>query len=244
MSDDLTTGTTPEATGTPASQDDGSATNGAGGSGESIEELRAKLQEAERQKAQLLSEKSRVEQQQREIERERERLAGYTPPTSAQREAPIVTRIRELREHLATYPDDVVARATHDSLMAQYELHQQTVMRDRIEEDLDSVDDPALRKEIRTAMKTGEFASVAAARKAVLGERYEREQDAMKRERDRLSAQSKVADVQTATRGVSAQEHRERTIPFSKYKETMEAGGEAARKLMLDIDSGAVRIER
>jgi hypothetical protein len=109
----------------------------AGGSGADTDdpaELKRRLAESERVKAQLLSEKSNVERDRKALE-ERAAALEKEPPSpvsggTAQPTDPYLARIERLKLHLAQYPDDVVARnQLEDAYYARQSVAMSEVMR-------------------------------------------------------------------------------------------------------------------
>lgn len=249
MADETPTGTTEDATGTTAKAADGSAP-AADGSGESIEELRKQLLEATRKNAQLLSEKSNVEQDRRELER-RAQGAG-TPPMAP--EDPYQRQMATLNAIVARYGPDsyegqmAIAQA-HSLEMGRQSLAVQHFTA-QVERDLITQKVPTeQRDEVRLRLLNGEYNSVQQAYEAVKGSQSTSTIEQLQRELAALKAQvangspPRVADVSTAVRTqVDAAAHK-KNMSLSDYQRVMDQGGSRASQLMAQVDSGEVQIE-
>lgn len=247
--DPLPTGTTEEATGTTAQAADGSAPSADGsGGGETIEQLRARLQETERQKAQLLAEKSNVEREREALRQQRDSRA-FTPPTA---QDPYVSQMQMLQATIARYGSDsyegqvaiAQAHALESARQAQYATHFMV----QVEKDLLRVPQEH-RDEVKLRMLNGEFDSVAQAFEMVKGARSSQTVEALQRELAELKAQvsgrpaPKTADVSTSIRTqVDAATHK-RNISLTEYQRVMDAGGPQASRLMQQVDNGEVSID-
>lgn len=156
MATDPTTGTTAT---TPA---DGSATatgttgegaaGGSGGGEETIEQKLAKAEEraaeAERKSAQMLSEKSGVEEQRRQNdERQRALDAARTPPAAGQGMDRLMARLQALDVAWATEPDNPNYQAIRDSLVLSIELARDRIMEQQFNHALAQVPE-AMRTEV------------------------------------------------------------------------------------------------
>jgi len=248
--DDLTTGTTGDATGTTASAADGSATPPADGSGggESIEELRKRLQDEQRKNAQLLSERTNVEREREELRRQRE--YGASPPPTAPVD-PYMAQMQMLNATVARYgPDSYegqVAIAQAHALEASRRAEYATNFLVQVERDLLKI--PAEhRDDVKARILNGEYNSVGQAYEVVKGSRSSSTIEALQRELDDLRKQvnggrPKTADVSTSIRTqVDAATHK-RNMSLTEYQRVMDAGGPQASRLMKQVDDGEVVID-
>jgi hypothetical protein len=246
--DDLPTGTTEGATGTTADAVVGSATTPADGSGggESIEELRKRLQEVERQKAQLLAEKSNVEDMRRELERAR---GASTPPTAPA--DPYQAQMAMLTATVHRYGSDSyegqVAIAQAHALESARRSEYVTNFLVQVERDLLRV--PAdLRDDVKLKVLNGEFDSVAQAQEAVKGSRSGQTVEELRRELAELKAKvnvsaPRVADVSTGIRTqVDAATHK-KVMGLDEYTRIVDAGGSRALEIMAQVDAGSIKLD-
>jgi len=249
--DDLTTGTTGDATGTTASAADGSATPPADGSGggESIEELRKRLQDEQRKNAQLLSERTNVEREREELRRQRETYGASPPPTAPV--DPYMAQMQMLNATVARYgPDSYegqVAIAQAHALEASRRAEYATNFLVQVERDLLKI--PAEhRDDVKARILNGEYNSVGQAYEVVKGSRSSSTIEALQRELDDLRKQvnggrPKTADVSTSIRTqVDAATHK-RNMSLTEYQRVMDAGGPQASRLMKQVDDGEVVID-
>lgn len=212
------TGTTDAATGTTAQAADGSV---AAADGSEVEQLRARLAEVEtkaqeeaRKNAQLLSEKSRWEDGQRELERMR--FGGQQPSPGG---APDGTQQLASEIQRAAAEGDVNAQGL--ILMAQEQARREKYQRDLYE--LQSIPE-ADKADTQAEYQTGLYMTPTAAYSAVLGKRYRRDAETRatkdagrKRQEDELARRRADDVVDTTARGVGAGEVAGRTIKHSEY---------------------------
>ena len=260
MTDDLKTGTTDGTTGTDAQASGGSVNDSAGGSagGESIEELRRRLieseqatREAERKNAQLLSEKSSVEQARREAEA---RLASAgtvsTPPTGSQSD-PYAQQIATTMALANYYPENTYegqqARATLVSLQGSQALWRDQQRNQALNVELMMIEDKK-RPQVIQKLKSGQYNTVQAALEAVEGKDDSEAVRALRKEIEDLkrtlaSDKSPVADVSVSTRGGGSDTTGKRKVGMSEWTRVQSAGGPAAVALEKDYYSGKIELD-
>lgn len=258
--DDLKTGTVDGTTGTTALAADGSVTEPTGGSAgeESIEELRARLvreqnarAELERQKAQLLSEKSETERLRREAEARIASGAPSTPPTGATAD-PFAAHIATAQALANAYPENTYegaqARATLASLQAQQFNFQQQQRNQAVTVELLTIPD-AKRAAVIEKLKTGAYNTVQSALEAVEGKSQSDEVAALRNkvaEMERRLANGGAApreDVSVSTRSAGAAATGKRVVPLSEWTRVQAAGGPEAVKMEQDYYNGALELD-
>ena len=267
------TGTTGGATGTAAAAADGSAARAADGSAATLsaEELARKLKEAEdraaeleRQKQQLLSEKTAVERE-RAAAREAMQRAGSTPPTPAADATPYDSDLRALQQagqglmvQLSAAPDDplllaqAATTATQIRLMGERRdawLQEQRFSAMRKE--LLEVQDTALRTKIAERLESGEFTSVKAAREAVEGTSANAELAEVRKKMAELEAELKrmreigpVADVAASVLSSGGSSQGVREITIEEWRRLQSGDAATAAKADSDYEEGRIRIRR
>lgn len=269
MSDtEKATGTTEQPTGTTAPAADGSGSASAGGSeplsAEALQnrltELESRLAEERRVKEQLLSEKSTVERLRREAEELAQR-AGSTPPTPAasadpfeQQLAALTSEAIQLQAEMQLDPTNTSLR--RDAIVLSSQIMQVQAAREQAQEQRkwaamsrDLADVPeGIRQAVASKVMSGEASSVKAAREAVEGSSASSELAkakerlaALEAENQKLRGIGPTADVSTSVRPSSGGSGA-REVTFADYTRTMNGGGDAARKLLAEVDSGIVTI--
>lgn len=246
---DLPTGTTEPATGTTAQAADGSATAPADGSGssDSIETLRAQLAEAQRKTAQLLSEKTNVEQEREELRQERQ--SRQSPPPT-QGVDPYVQQMQTLNAIVLRYGIDSFEgqMAQANALALQQSRQAATIQAFSAQVERDLLKIPAEhRDDVKARMYAGEFDTVTQAYEATKGSKSGQTIEALQRELAELKAklagpapQQRVANVSTAVRTqIDAATHA-RIMTRADANRIYEKGGAAAAALMAQEDSGEV----
>lgn len=264
---DKESGTPQEPTGTTAEAVGGSGTPEAGGSsGPSAEELAKQLAEAQdalqREKnarAQLLAERSNVEAMRREMEA---RQAGSTPPTPAaadplaQQLAMLQQTAIEVMSAVQLSPNDPALRAQAVTLASQINMTQMAMQQrdeqsrwQRLNGEVMALPE-GIRSAVAQKLSSGEFTSVQAAREAVEGSaaaeqltELKARMDALETENKKLKDRGPVAEVSTSLGGRGAV-RGPRTVLLSDYQRIMNAGGAEAKRLLNELDSGIVTLQR
>jgi hypothetical protein len=234
------TGTTDPTTGTTAQAADGSVV---AADGSEVERLKAQLAESDRVKAQLLSEKTRYEEAQRELERYRTGSHQPSPGQGPDRTAEIAMGIQRAADDgdIAAQGIILIAQQT-----AERERNRDLYERkQRDEREMDAI--PAVdRPEVGAEYASGMYASPAAAYNAVLGKRYRRDQETLaeRRKREEDAVRRRADDVvDTTVRSASAAEVGSRTLKMSDYLSRLRSLPRAdAIKLKQQSDSGLIRV--
>ena len=241
MADDRTPGTPDPITGT-ADKADGSVEDRAGGSGETqptAEELYARLQEREAElsklkntNAQLLSEKSSVEDERRRL---REGQPRETPsPADGWME-----RLQRVRR--AAEDGDPVAELE----LARLELDAHRELENEARWALLKVPE-AHREETQKYFAGGDFRTVQAAYRAVLGELALQGKGSAPKPEKTLAQRAREEDdeVGTAMRGLSTTQLQERTMKRDAYNAKLDAlpDGPIKAKLIRDVDNNKIQL--
>jgi hypothetical protein len=239
------TGTTDDATGTTAQAADGSA---AAADGSEVEALRAKLADEERKNAQLLSEKTRVEEAQREIEWQR--AGAYQSPSpmgAPDQTAEIAREIRERAEAGDATAIGLIVMAQSREQDRQQAERREKKRADDAELELVPAND---RAETTAEYATGSYWTPAAAYNAVLGKRYRKDQEgAAERQRKETEAARRRADdaaVDTVARGTPPPaEGSGRSMEWADYVRQLQSlPRDKALKLKQDADRGLISVKQ
>lgn len=242
LPDDPQDGSAQEATGTVDDQVDG----GSDLDTEDVAALQARVQELERHKAQLLSEKSRVEAETRRLAEER----AYQPPTydpqERQTQAELLQIQADIEEVQKFAPHDAQARLFLRSLQQQAR-DKQNFLTELDFRRLSEPDEELARK----YYATGEYKTAKAALKAAKGDLYEQERQQLERDKKRIAVETearKEGRVDTSVRSVGAAEVRSRQMSAAQFAARLQEADdaddfEAKRKLVLDRRNGAIKIK-
>jgi hypothetical protein len=251
-------GTTPEQTGEPApvEAEDSERPEGAD------REAEAEADEKEDRtdwKGMALGLKGRLEERNRLDEESRLRAAQPSPTADPQM-AHAQDEMKRIQQAVAAVQqaadaNDPGAVAVMAMLAEQYQTAQRSY-NDRVElrhqMDLMRIRDDEEREGVESYFNAhrNEYATVAAARKAWLGERYleERKTLAVKtKQADRVTADKKAGVVKTYSREVSHKEAESRRMTESDYDNELsrllsEGDSAGLRRLMKDLQSEAVKL--
>lgn len=247
---ELTTGTPEATTGTPPpAGGDGSEGNPEGGS-ESVE---AKLAEAERKVAQLLGEKSNVEQRARDLEKLRDDLIRQNQPTPPTAGDPDMADLADLNEevvrHGADSPEGRRAVREAKRIMELRKLRGAFAFRENLDRQLLDVE-PEYREKVRVLVMDGKSESVASALTAVKSTSLEERVKALEAENATLKGgappktpeapKAPTPNVRTSVVSQLDASTAGKVPTLADYQRIMAAGGPAAQKLQRDIDEGRI----
>jgi len=181
--------------GTPGSDDRDAGKNGQT-SEERLAELEKQLAQARKdgdeKGALLLEQKSRIEEANR-------LLAERGQDTSSTRGSgnPLDDRIQKLNAYIERYPDDDVAKASRDGLLAIKGVVVYTEQQQQVQRELKKIP-AALRDQVEDEFSTGNYRSIAAAHEAVKG-KSSGTLEAQLKERDQ-----KIADLEKSIASLKA----------------------------------------
>lgn len=262
------TGTTGGATGTAAAAAGGSATSPADGSAAvlSAEDLKARLEAAEaalaeerRVKAQLLAEKSNVEQARRELEAQR--ASAQVPPTAGASADPFATELAalvdaglRLQSELARDPDNALLRANASLTANAIKQTQREQARWQYEQwvagaraELAKVPD-AIRAQVEQRLASGEYSTVQAAREAVEGKQSATEVEELRKRLAAMEAELKTrrdigvtTDVATGIAGASSAGAGGREITADEWAKLVSDPAKSDQA-MRDYEEGRLRV--
>lgn len=239
MTDERTTGTTDPATGTAAEAAGGSAAVGTGGSGATqptAEELWKQLQDKEAENAklkntnaQLLSEKSSVEEQRRQLQER--------PGSDAIADDPRRERYQRIQKAIQD-GDPVAEWAAEKEILDEARWALMNVPE-------------TYREQTAKYYATGEFRSIPSAYRAMLGDLALQGKPvtttptAKPEVREAAKEREEEGEVSTVMRGLSTTQLQERTMKRADYFSKLETmpDGPAKMKLIRDVDANRVTLK-